>query len=66
MNTAASQVGTIAKRVDTGPREEGAPSVSVAIVAAYLAALLFVLGGAWFATGAGMDYPEPLPAVTGE
>jgi hypothetical protein len=34
--------------------------------AAIMAALLFVLGSAWFATGAGMDYPEPLAAVAGE
>jgi hypothetical protein len=63
MNTAASRAGTSAKRVDAGSREDGASSAPVAMVAAVL---LLVLGSAWFATGTGMDYPEPLPAVTGE
>lgn len=63
MNT-ASQIGTMTKQVETSSSERGAWIASAAVLAALGAVLLFLLGSAWFATGAGTDYPEPVATVT--
>lgn len=60
MRTAA-QVGAMGKQLEVGSRQRGASLGTVAMLAAIAAALLFVLGNAWFSTGAGTDYPEPAP-----
>lgn len=60
----ASQIQTMAKQAETSPSERGAWITSAAVLAALGAVLLFLLGSAWFATGAGTDYPEPVATVT--
>ncbi|HEX9401884.1 MAG TPA: hypothetical protein VF912_17375 [Anaeromyxobacter sp.] len=57
-------VGTLEKQVGAGSSELGAKVGAVAMLAAIAAALLFLLGSAWFASGAGADYPEPYATLT--
>jgi hypothetical protein len=59
----AAEVGTLAKQIGVGTSRRGARIASAALLGAFGAALLFLLGSAWFATSAGTDYPEPVAAV---
>ncbi len=63
MRTAA-QVGTIGRQFDAGAHERAGTIGAVAMLAAIAAALLLLLGSAWFSVGAGENYPEAPPAWT--
>lgn len=63
MRTAA-QVGAMGRQFDSGSRERSGTLGAAAMLAAIAAALLYVLGSAWFSVGAGENYPEAPPAWT--
>lgn len=63
MRTAAD-VGAMRRQVEAGSRERGVTLGTAALLGAFAAALLLLLGSAWFSVGAGADYPEPAPIWT--
>ena len=63
MRTAA-QVGAMGRHVGADSPERSGTLGAAAMLAAIAAALLFVLGSAWFSVGAGENYPEAPPAWT--
>jgi len=54
----AWHVDEVGTRVEAGMSERAATPGLVAILTAIAAALLFLVGSAWFASGAGADYPD--------